>query len=184
MKVILLAILLTALPCVAQTAAPATTPAPVQSTLSFNVGASAFGAGGTNAEPASDITLNLNPGLAIKGYMSKVSLLSDNALAPGIDYQYYGGGLTAPIPVSLPSTSALAPLSFYWRGTAGIERLVPSSGPSSTHVGAMVGGGATWTTSPGVVVRLFEAGMIISPGAAWGNKAPYIAGGVSYLFGH
>jgi hypothetical protein len=177
---------LIALPSFAQTATapPASnTPAPAQSSLSFNVGASAFGAGGTSATPATDVTLTLNPGLASKGYLSEISLLSDNALAPGINWQYYGGGLSAPIPVKFPSTSALSGLSFYWRGSAGMERIVPATGPSQSHVGAMIGGGASWTSASGVKVQLFEVGALITPNAAWGNKAPYFAGGISYLFG-
>ena len=177
-----LAVLIGAIPAFGQSVTTSA-PAPTQTGLDFNVGGSAFGIGGSSAVPASDITLSLNPGFASKGYIQKVSLLSDNAMAPGIDWQYYGGGATGPIPVKLPASSSLSGLSLYWRGTAGLERIVPASGPSEMHVGAMVGGGANWTSSSGITVRLFEAGMIISPNAAWGNKAPYVAGGISYLFG-
>lgn len=162
----------------------AQTPAPTQSNMTFNVGASALGAGGTNATPAANITLELNPQFATKGYFSNVSLLSDNAQAPGINWQYYGGGAQLPIPLKIPSSSPLSPLTFYSRGTVGIERIVPSSGPSTSNVGAMVGGGAKWTMQNGMQFKLFEVGIIVSPHAAWGNKVPYFGGSVSYLFGH
>lgn len=179
-----LAILALLLAPVAFAQAPANMPIPNQTSVAFTAGASMLGAGGQNATPAADITLDLNAALAQKNYFKDVRLLSDNANAPAIDWQYYGGGARGPIPVSLPKASALSPLSFYWRGTVGIERIVPATGPSQSHVGAMIGGGAEWTTSPGVVVRLFEAGVIISPRAAWGQKVPYVSGGISYLFGH
>lgn len=176
--------LLLVAPLIAFAQTPNSTPAPIKTSLSFQIGGSMLGTGGMAATPAADITLDLNTAIAQKNYFKDVRLLSDNANAPAVNWQYYGGGARGPVPLKLPSTSALSPLSFYWRGTVGIERIVPATGPSQAHVGAMVGGGAEWTTSPGVVVRLFEAGMIISPGADWGNKAPYISGGISYLFGH
>lgn len=182
MKALVLAVsfALFALCCPAQTAAPA----PTSSTMSFSVGGNALGLGGTTAStPATDITLTLNPGVATKGYLSEVSLLSDNLLAPGANLQYYAGGFLAPIPVKIPSTSPLSGISFYWRATAGVDRIVPASGPSQTHFGLMAGGGAQYTNSSGVKVTLIEVDFLRTPGSPWGANAPAVEGGLSYVFG-
>lgn len=157
-------------------------PAPAQSTTNFQIGSGAFGLGmGAQATPAANVTLSLNPGLATKTYLGQVSLISDNLLAPSVNLQYYGGGFSAPIPFKL--TGALSGLSFFWRATGGIDRIVPATGPSVSHFGVMAGGGANWTSSTGVTVKLVEVDFLRTPGAPWGANAPAVSGGVGFIFG-
>jgi len=169
--------LLMAVPAFAQTPAPAT------STLNFNIGAAAFGLGGaTQATPASDVILTLNPGLTQK-FLSSLELRSDSVLAPGAGLQFYSGGFQYKVPYALPVSSPLHPLSFYADVELGVDRIVPTAGPSQTHFSFMAGGGVNWTLSNGVTVNLIEINDLHAPGSPWGNDAPAIAGGVSYVFG-
>lgn len=181
MRKLLFLLLLCALPCLAQTT---NVPTPASASRSFSVGAAAFGLGGmAQATPASDVTLTLNPGFASTGYFSKFDLRSDNVLSPSANLQFFGGGFQAPIPVTFPKGSALAPLSFYADATFGVDRIVPSAGPSQVHFALMAGGGVNWTLSNGVTVNLIEVNDLHAPGAPWGNDAPALSGGISYIWG-
>lgn len=160
-----------------------TPPAPVSSTFNFNVGASAFGLGGTSqATPATDVVLNLNPGFSNK-YLSGLEFRSDNLLAPST-LEYFGGGANWEPPFSFPSTSVFAPLSFYVDGTVGVDRITPTTGPTAAHIGFMAGGGLRWLTSSGVQINIIEVDVIHAPGAPWGTNSPAYAGGLSYLWGN
>lgn len=173
---------------IAQTTVPVTTtplpvssaPVPNTNTFNFSIGANALGLGVTT--PASDITLSLNPGFS--GFAKNFELRSDNLLSPGANLQYYGGGVNFNLPFKFPTTSALAPLSFYVDITVGADRIVPANGVSRSHVGYMGGGGLRWTTSSGVKINLIEINNIHTPGAPWGNNAPAVSSGLSYVFGH
>jgi hypothetical protein len=181
MRKLLFLFLLCAFPCFAQTT---NVPKPISSTKGFSLGAAAFGVGGmAQATPASDVTLTLKPGFATTGYLSEISLRSDSLLAPGANLQFYGGGLQAPIPLGFAKESALGPLSFYADATFGVDRIVPSTGPSAAHFAFMAGGGVNWTMSSGVTVNLIEVNDLHAPGAAWGNDAPAVSGGISYVWG-
>ena len=159
------------------------TPSPTQSTVNFSVGAAALGLGGTaQATAATDVKLELNPGFTAK--LKTLELRSDNLLAPGANLQYYGGGVNFTIPKNFPKTSILAPLSFYVDATVGVNRIVPATGPSTSHIGFMMGGGLRWLTSSGVQMTLIEVNVLHTPGAPWGANAPAISGGLSYVFGH
>lgn len=176
-KAILALAVLFALPVMAQTAPPVQT-----TSTAFAIGASAFGLGGsTGATPASDVSLSIAPGFSTKGYLSQLSLMSDSLLAPSPGLQYYGGGLTGPIPVKL--SGALSGLSFFWRATAGADRIVPATGPSQAHFGLMAGGGARWQGSSGVKVTIVEVDFLRTPGAPWGANAPAVSGGIGFAFG-
>jgi len=168
-----IAFLLTPAAVQAQTAPASNVPAPVTSTLSFSVGASALGTT-SQATPATDVMLALNPGF--KGALSNLEFRSDNLLSPGANLQYYGGGFNFNVPKHLPGV--FAPLSFYVDGTFGIDRIVPPAGASSSHFAFLAGGGLKWLTSSGEVDDLH------TPGAPWGSNTPAISGGISYLFGH
>ena len=158
------------------------TPAPTQSSFNFSLGSSAFGLGGSSsAQPAADVVLSLNPGLP--GKLSSLSLVSDSLMDPSGDFQYYGGGVRFDLPNSAWSKTNLAPLSFYVRGTVGADRLVPPSGPSASHIAVMAGGGVEWKLSNGVQFNMVEVDWFHAPGSPWGNNAPAVSGGVSYLFG-
>jgi len=178
---LILALLLCAPGVMAQTP---TVPTPTTNTASFNIGAAAFGLGGSSqATPASDVTLSLNPGFNNK-YFKTLELRSDNLLAPGANLQYYGGGVNWVTPLKFASTSMFAPLSFYVDGTAGATRIVPATGVANSHIGFMAGGGLRWLTSSGVQVTLVEINVLHAPGAPWGSSAPAVSGGLSYVFGH
>ena len=158
-------------------------PAPTASTMNFNIGAQAFGLGGSSqATPASDITLSLNPGLTNK-IAKQFDLRSDNLLAPGVSLQYYGGGFNWNAPFKFAATSAFAPLSFYADATVGVNRIVPATGASQAHIGFMAGGGLRWLTTSGVKVTIIEVNVLHAPGAPWGSNAPAYSGGLSYVFG-
>lgn len=164
-------------------ASPATaqTPAPTQTTVNFQIGAGALGMAATSqATPATDIKLSLNPGFAkAKGLF----LVSDNVLAPGANLQYYGGGIQYELPQLFPKTSALAPVEFYLRGTIGADRIVPASGPGQSHIAFLAGGGLAWKPSSSVRIQLIEVDDGHFPGASWGPHVPVISGGLSILFG-
>lgn len=171
------------LACVFGFPVSAQTPAPTASSLNFNVGAAAFGLGGaTQATPASDVVLSLNPGFTQK-FLANLSLRSDNILAPGADLQFYAGGFQYAIPYSFPSASPLHALHFYSDVEFGVDRIVPATTPSQAHFAFMAGGGVNWTMSNGVTVNLIEVNDLHAPGAPWGNDAPALAGGISYIFG-
>ena len=183
-KLLLLCLLASGV-ALAQTPAPTPLPAPTTSTASFNIGAQAFGLGGSSqATPASDVTLSLNPGFSTNKYLKTLELRSDNLLAPGANLQYYGGGVNWVTPLKFASTSAFAPLSFYVDATAGVGRIVPASGATVSHVGFMAGGGLRWLTGSGVQLTLIEVNVLHTPGAPWGSSAPAVSGGLSYVFGH
>jgi hypothetical protein len=178
--VLVLVLLFTAPGAMAQTP---TVPVPITSTVNFNIGAQAFGLGGTQqATPASDVTLVLNPGFTNK-IAKQFSLRSDNLLAPGASLQYYGGGFNWNAPFKFALTSAFAPLSFYTDATVGVDRIVPATGPTQAHVSVMAGGGLKWLTSSGVQITLIEVNWLHTPDAPWGNNAPAYSGGLSYVFG-
>ena len=167
--------LLMAVPAFAQTPAPAT------STMAFSVGAGAFGISATsNATPATDVTLSLNPGIA---KLPNFSFRSDNVLAPGAGMQFYGGGVDYRIPY-LAKTGLFSQIYFTVNGTFGIDRIVPATGPSQANFGFMVGGTVHYVAGS-VDLNLFQAGLLHTPGAAWGSNAPYIGGSVTKtLFGN
>lgn len=181
-KMALIAFLAFAAPVMAQTAtAPPPAPAATQSTVSFNIGAGALGLGmASQATPATDIKLSLNPGFAkAKG----LSLISDNVLAPGANLQFYGGGFSYDLPQLFPKTSALAPVLFYVRGTIGADRIVPAVGSGQSHVAFLAGGGLAWQPSNSVRIQLIEVDDGHFPGAPFGANAPVVSGGLSILFG-
>jgi hypothetical protein len=178
-KAIVLTLLLLLASC-----AFAQTPTPVSSTFNFNIGAQAFGLGGTSqATPASDVVLSLNPGFTNK-YLSELEFRNDNLLAPGANLELFTGGINWEPPLKFPASSVFAPLSFYVDGTVGVDRIVPATGPSQAHVGFMTGGGLRWLMSSGVRVNILEINVIHAPGAPWGTNSPAYAGGLSYLFGN
>lgn len=162
----------------------AQTPTPTQSTVNFSIGAGAFGLATTsNATPGSDIAVEFNPGLK-NAYFSQVALLSDNMLASNV--QYYGGGLSGPIPNFFPTTSALGKLYFYWRATAGADRITSSTTPAVTTsaFSFLAGGGVGYIGPSGLRVQLIELDAAHFPGAPFGNTAPAISGSISWVFGH
>ena len=157
----------------------AQTPAPSTASMSFNVGAGAFGLGGTNATPATDIALTLNPGIA---KAPNFSFRSDNLLAPGANLQYFGGGGSYKLP-KLSKAGLLASVHFELNATAGLDRISPPNGSAAEHFAMMAGASMHYTTSAGVDMDLFQVGYIRTPGAPWGGSAPYFGGSISYLFG-
>ena len=172
-----LCILALAVPAMAQTP-----PTPTQSTVNLSIGAGAFGLGGTQqATPASDITLQLNPGLKNK-YFSQVALLSDNLLASNL--QYFGGGLTGPVPNPFPTSSAFGAMYIYWRGSVGADRITDASGHTQSNIAFLAGGGLGWRGPSGLNVTLIEVDDLHAPGALWGNNAPAVQGSISWIFGH
>ncbi len=173
------ALCLFAFPSFAQTSTT-TTPTPSSASLSFNVGAGAFGLGGSsNATPATDIALTLNPGIA---KAPNFSFRSDNLLAPGANLQFYGGGGEYQLP-QLAKTGLLADIHFNLNATFGLDRIAPASGPTQEHFGLMAGASMHYMTSAGVDLNLFQVGFLRTPGAPWGANAPYFGGSISYFFG-
>lgn len=174
-------VLLFAFPAAAQTVAPA------QSTVNLSIGAQAFGLGGASqATPATDVTLQLNPGFS--KILANLVLESHNILAPSADLQYYGGGVgfcvfgDCPRPIhKLPGV--LAPLSLKIGANAGVARIVPAAGPSMGNVGYMAYGELGWTTGPGIHITVFSIGNCHFPKAPWGNNAPCMSGGIEKIFG-
>jgi len=165
----------------AVTSTPVPTPAPVTSTVNFQIGAGALGIAATSqATPATDIKLELNPGFA---KAKSLSLISDNLLAPGANLQYYGGGVSYDLPKIFPKTSMLSPVDFYVRGSVGVDRIVPASGTGQSHIAFLAGGGLAWEPSSAVRIQLVEVDDGHFPGAPWGAHAPVISGGLSLLFG-
>jgi len=163
--------------------AQAPTPTPVSSTYNFSIGAGAFGLGGTSqATPATDVVLTLNPGFSNK-YLNGLELRDDNLLAPGA-LNYFGAGSNWEPPISFPATSAFAPLSFYVDGTVGVALVTPTGGPSQSHIGFTAGGGLRWLMSSGVRLTLFEMDLLHAPGAPWGTNSPAYTGSISYLWGN
>lgn len=157
---------------------------PTQSTINFAIGAGAFGLAATSsATPGSDITVQLNPGFK-NAYFSQVSLLSDNMLASNI--QYFGGGLTGPIPDPFPTSSAFGKLYFYWRASAGADRITSTATPSVTTsaFAFLAGGGVGYIGPSGLRVQLVEVDAAHFPGAPFGNTAPAVSGSISWIFGH
>lgn len=166
---------------VTQTSTSATAPSPVTSTVNFQIGAGALGIAATSqATPATDIKLELNPGFV---KLPALSLLSDNLLAPGANLQYYGGGVSYDLPKIFPKTSMLAPVDFYVRGSVGVDRIVPASGAGQSHIAFLAGGGLAWEPSSTVRIQLVEIDDGHFPGAPFGANAPVISGGLSLLFG-
>lgn len=157
----------------AQTPAPATS----QSTLQFSIGASALGVSpSSDASPASDVTLSLK-------FTSRVSLRSDNLLAPSADLQFYGGGIQVDLPTKLLAKTPLAQLQPYAFGVLGSDRIVPASGASQAHVGFFAGMGLDWKVNATMRMKLIEVGDLHTPGAPWGANAPAVSGGLSLFFG-
>jgi hypothetical protein len=189
-----LLLLLAALPALCQTPAPA--PAPVQSSMNFNIGANALGLSPTSSGvAATDVNLALNPGFKT---LPGLAFRSDNLMAPGAT-NYFGGGINYDLPFKFPSTTALGPLTFYVDATVGGAVIQSPVSPAtaarfrretsttltagSTHFGFMGGGGVKYLSSSGVQVTLIEVNLLHAPGP-WGQNAPAISGGISYLFGH
>lgn len=169
-------------------AAQTNVPAPSQSTLSFNIGASALGLGGTSqATPASDVVLELNPGF--KGRFGNFELRSDNILAPGINLQSYHGGLNycfvgpACVAPFAKIPGQLAPLSFYADFAPGVDRIVPATGNAQSHFSYIVGGGIKWQMQNGIQMRLIEVDAYHAPGSPF-DTAPMVAGGITYVWGN
>lgn len=175
---VIAAVCLLALGTSAQTTTTTTT-APTSSSLSFNIGAGALGLSGSQATPATDITLELNPGIA---KAPNFSFRSDNVLAPGANLQFYAGGGSYKLP-KLAKTGLLSQIYFDLNASAGIDRIVPATGPSQSHFGLMAGASMHYLTSVGVDMNLFQVGYMRTPGAPWGGSAPYFGGSISYLFG-
>ena len=152
-------------------------PAPTQESLTFSFGATALGlAPSGDTTPASDIVVKL-------GFTKRVTLRSDNLLAPGANLQYYGGGMQVDLPNKFLSKTVLAPLQPFVAGTIGADRIVPASGPSQSHISFMAGGGLDWTPSVSVRVHLIEVDVAHFPGAPWGANTPAVSGGISMFFG-
>lgn len=159
----------------------AQTPAPTQSTVNFSIGAGAFGLATTSASvPASDITLQLNPGLKSR-YFSQTALLSDNLVASNL--QYFGAGFTGPVPDPFPSSSVFGKMYLYWRASVGADRITSSSA-SASHVSFLAGGGIGYIGPSGLRVQLIEVDDAHFPGAPFGSNAPAISGSISWIFGH
>lgn len=154
---------------------------PVQSTVNFAIGAGAFGLVSTsNSTPASDITLQLNPGFK-NNYFSQVALLSDNMVAA--DLQYFGGGLSGPIPDPFPATSVFGKLYFYWRASGGADRITLAN-VTTVHPAFLAGGGIGYVGPSGLRVQLFEIDDAHFTAAPFGNNAPAISGSINWIFGH
>lgn len=171
MKKLAFLFLLFALPCFAQT--------PSSASMNFNLGAGAFGLGGTNATPATDVALSLNPGIK---KLPNFSFRSDNVIAPGDNMQLFAGGGEYKLP-SFSKTGLLSAVHFEINGTFGIDRVTPLSGPTQSHFGLMVGASMHYMTSAGVDLNLFQVGFLRTPGVPNGANRPYFGGSVSYFWG-
>lgn len=152
-----------------------TTPTPTQTSVNLNIGASALGLMSSQSTPATDVTLKL-------AFTKNVSLRSDNVLAPST-LQYYGGGIEVALPNSFLSKTVLAPLSFYTDASVGVDRILTNPAASPSHIAFMAGGGFRWNPTGGLMINLVEFNVLHAPGAPWGNNAPVVAGGISYLWG-
>lgn len=171
---------LAAIAAVCLFAVPSFAQTPSQSTVNFNIGAGALGLGGsTQATPATDVSLRLNPGIK---KAPNFAFRSDNLLAPGADLQFYAGGGEYALP-HLSKTGLLAQVSFHINASFGIDRIVPATGSAQSHFGLMAGVSMHYTTSSGVDMNIFQVGFLRTPGAPWGANAPYFGGSVSYFFG-
>jgi hypothetical protein len=157
------------------------TPTPVQSTVNFSIGAGAFGLAPTsNSTPASDVTLQLNPGFK-STYLSQTALLSDNLLSSGM--QYFGGGFTGPVPDPFPTTSVFGNMYIYWRASVGADRITIGSATNS-HVSFLAGGGLGYIGPSGLRIQLIEIDDAHFPGAPFGNNAPAVSGSIAWIFGN
>lgn len=157
-------LLIFALPAAAQTKTSA---------LSFSIGAGALGLGGSsNATPATDIPVTLNPGIA---KMPDFSFRMDTLLAPGPGLQFYGGGADYQLPY-LAKTGLFSKIYFTVNATFGLDRIVPAIGASQSHAAMMIGGTVHYAAPAGMDINMFQAGLLRTPGAPWGANAPYIGG--------
>jgi len=180
MKFLALTLLMTAIPCFAQTTATPTTPTPTTASMNFNIGAGALGLGGSNqATAATDVALTINPGIA---KLPGLSLRSDNLLAPGANLQFYAGGFEYQLP-KLAKSGLLSAVYFDLNATAGINRITSATLPTKSSFGLMAGASMHYLTSANVDLNLFQVGFLRTPGAPWGANAPYFGGSVSYFFG-
>jgi hypothetical protein len=171
MKKLAFLFLLFALPCFAQT--------PSSASMNFNLGAGAFGLGGTNATPATDVALSLNPGIK---KLPEFALRSDNLLDPGENMQFFGGGGNVTLP-QLSKTGLLSKVHFEVNATFGLDRVTPPTGPTQAHFGLMVGASLHYSSPTGVDLNLFQVGFLRTPGVPNGANRPYFGGSVSYFWG-
>lgn len=136
LTLILAALLLSALPAIAQQNPPST-PAP-QPVFSCMTSALVLRLAGTS-NPGTDATCSFN-------LTQNFLLSSDNILAPGINFQGFFGGarynVNSLFKKALGKTT-ISPSMFnpYGHAAFGIVRNVPATGPSVQHYGFMLGGG-------------------------------------------
>jgi hypothetical protein len=162
-------------------AAYAQTPTPSSSTMSFQVGAGAFGLFGGSSTPATDLTASINPGFKkAPGF----SLATDSFLAPGVDFQFYGAGPGYTWTHPFPSTSAFAPISITVRGSIGADRIVPATGAGQSNISFLAPlVSVDWHPSPSISTNLLQVGLLHAPGFPGGPNVPVVGGSVTLFFG-
>jgi len=137
-------------------------PAPVDVTM-FSIASQAVAVRiGGQSVPGTDL-------IGSYAVTKRISVRSDNLLAPGNNLQLYGAGFDWKPPLSgLISKTTLPKNTFepYLTGTIGIVRNVPAAGPVKQHYAALLGGGVNYdpTGSGRFTVNLIEVRAADLPG--------------------
>jgi hypothetical protein len=153
--------------------APTPAPTPTTSTLQISVGTQALGLGTSAA--GTDVVAKVS-------IVGPLSLRSDNILVPSTDFQFYGGGFQYNVPTSFLAKTNFSALQGYVSASVGASRVVPATGPSTSHVGFLAGGGFNWLESNNMIVNIVEIRWMHAAGNPSGENVPVVSGGLSFFF--
>lgn len=157
----------------------ATTPNPSTTAATFTLNASIL------SLPANSQTSAATDIGATFAVTDKLSLRSDNILAPAVNLSAYFGGIQYALPTAKILTKTNldpAHFQFYLTGSAGQARVTVGSDPTRTHFAALVGGGVNYDPAGTgkFSINLLEARWAKLPGLS--NSTVVVSSGLKIGF--